>query len=117
MNNEFDTTLTSLLESIDNDPNQDIESLIEKTCTECGLSAEGKTELMETFGYLDAFTEKAASLQEYREEGKTRKRWIMDQMDAITEGRSEEEKAQIATAISETSENTVKEMLTNDEEK
>ena len=63
---------------------------------------------------IDAFTEKATSLAKAREEGETRKHWILTEMDKITEGRSEDEKAMVASAISSINERTIQESLTEE---
>lgn len=87
MEQNFDTILTSLLESYDNNPNKDIDTIINEKCNEMGLSEEGHALLKETNETIDAFTEKAVSLAKAREEGETRKHWILNEMDKITEGR------------------------------
>lgn len=114
MEQNFDTILTSLLESYDNAPNKDINTIINEKCNEMGLSEEGQALLKETNETIDAFTEKAASLAKAREEGETRKHWILNEMDKITEGRSEDEKAMVASAISSINERTIQESLTEE---
>lgn len=114
MEQNFDTILTSLLESYDNSPNKDISTIINEKCNEMGLSEEGQALLKETNETIDAFTEKATSLAKAREEGKTRKHWILNEMDKITEGRSEDEKAMVASAISSINERTIQESLTEE---
>lgn len=110
----FDSILTSLLESYDNNPNKDIDTIINEKCNEMSLSEEGKALLKETNETIDAFTEKATSLAKAREEGETRKHWILNEMDKITEGRSEDEKAMVASAISSVNERIIQESLTEE---
>ena len=110
----FDSILTSLLESYDNNPNKDIDTIIDEKCNEMSLSEEGKALLKETNETIDAFTEKATSLAKAREEGETRKHWILNEMDKITEGRSEDEKAMVASAISSVNERIIQESLTEE---
>lgn len=114
MEQNFDTILTSLLESYDNSPNKDISTIINEKCNEMGLSEEGQALLKETNETIDAFTEKATSLAKAREEGETRKHWILNEMDKITEGRSEDEKAMVASAVSSINERTIQESLTEE---
>ncbi len=114
MEQNFDTILTSLLESYDNSPNKDISTIINEKCNGMGLSEEGQALLKETNETIDAFTEKATSLAKAREEGETRKHWILNEMDKITEGRSEDEKAMVASAISSINERTIQESLTEE---
>ena len=110
----FDSILTSLLESYDNNPNKDIDTIIDEKCNEMSLSEEGKALLKETNETIDAFTEKATSLAKAREEGETRKHWILNEIDKITEGRSEDEKAMVASAISSVNERIIQESLTEE---
>lgn len=49
------------------------------------------------------------SLEKAKADGWSRKRWMLNEMDRITDGRSEEEKAQIASAISDTNEKVIEE--------
>ena len=109
MEQTFETILTSLLEAYENNPAQDIDALIEEKCKEWNLPEEQVVLLKETNALIDGFTENAASLEAAKVEGKSRKRWMLDEIDRITEGRSEEEKAQIASAISDTNEKLIEE--------
>lgn len=109
MEQTFETILTSLLESYENNPAQDIDALIEEKSKEWGLTEEQAALLKETNGYIDGFTENAASLEEAKADGKSRKRWMLEKIDNMTEGRSEEEKAQIVSTISETNEKMIEE--------
>ena len=104
MEQTFDTILASLLESYENTPTQDIDALIEEKIKEWGLTEEQAALVYETTGSMDGFSENAASGEEAKAEGKSRKRWMQEMIDGMTEGRSEEEKAQIVSAISETNE-------------
>lgn len=104
MEQTFDTILTSLLESYENNPAQDIDALIEEKSKEWDLTEEQTDLLKATNDYIDDFTENAASLEDAKADGKSRKRWMLEKIDCMTEGRSEEEKAQIVSAISETNE-------------
>ena len=109
MRQTFDTILTSLLEHYEDNPAQDIDALIEEKCKEWNLTEEQVALLKETNGYIDGFTENAASLDEAKADGKSRRRWMLEKIDSITEGRSEEEKAQIVSAISGTNEKIIEE--------
>ena len=109
MEQTFETILTSLLESYENNPAQDIDALIEEKSKEWGLTEEQAVLLKETNGYIDGFAENAASLEEAKADGKSRKRWMLEKIDNMTEGRSEEEKAQIVSTISETNEKMIEE--------
>ena len=101
MEQTFDTILTSLLESYESNPTQNIDTLINE---KWNLLEEQIALLKDIITYIDTFTDKTTSLENAKSEGKSRKRWMLEEIDKITEGRSEEEKAQIVSAISETNE-------------
>ncbi len=103
MKENFESILTTLLEKRESSDNKDINSILD----ELELSPEGKEKLRETNEIIDLFTQKATSLEEAKCEGKTRKRWMMDQIDVITENCTEEEKATVVTAISNATEQAI----------
>lgn len=112
----FEDILTSMLEQLENNPNQDIDVLVKDECKKMGVSEEGKALLSETNEYIDGFAERMASLQKAKENGKSRKQWMLAEMDRIMEGRDEQEKAEIVSAISDAGENVNNETLTNEED-
>lgn len=112
----FEDILTSMLEQFENNPNQDIDVLVKDECEKMGVSEEGKALLSETNEYIDGFAERMASLQKAKENGKSRKQWMLEEMDRILEGRDEQEKAEIVSAISDAGENVNNETLTNEED-
>lgn len=112
----FEEILAGMLEQLENNPNQEIDALVKDECEKQGVSEEAKALLSETNEYIDGFAEKFASLQEAKEEGKSRHRWMLEEMDRILEGRDEAEKAKIVSAISEASEQVNNDTLTNEED-
>ena len=62
MAKSFDEILTSMLEQLENNPDQDIEVLVKDECERMGVSEEGKALLSETNEYIDGFAERMASL-------------------------------------------------------
>lgn len=112
----FDEILTSMLEQLENNPDQDIDVLVKDECEKMGVSEEGKALLSETNEYIDGFAERMASLQKAKENGKSRKQWMLAEMDRIMEGRDEQEKAEIVSAISDAGENVNNETLKNEED-
>ena len=112
----FEDILTSMLEQLENNPNQDIDVLVKDECEKMGVSEEGKALLSETNEYIDGFAERMASLQKAKENVKSRKQWMLAEMDRIMEGRDEQEKAEIVSAISDAGENVNNETLTNEED-
>jgi len=116
MSQNFEDILTSMLERLDENPDQDVNALIKDECEKMGVSDEGKALLAETNEYIDGFAERMASLQKAKENGKSRKQWMLEEMDRIMEGRDEAEKAQIISAISDAGENVNNETLNNEED-
>ena len=116
MAKNFEDILTSMLERLDENPDQDVNALIKDECEKMGVSDEGKALLSETNEYIDGFAERMASLQKAEEEGRSRKQWMLAEMDRILEGREEQEKAEIVSAISDAGENVNNETLTNEED-
>lgn len=105
-----------MLEQLENNPDLDIDVLVKDECEKMGVSDEGKALLSETNGYIDGFAERMASLQKAKEEGKSRKQWMLEEMDRILEGRDEQEKAEIVSAISDAGENVNNETLKEEED-
>ena len=116
MARNFEEILTSMLERLDENPIRDIDVLIKDECEKTGVSEEGKALLAETNEYIDSFAERMASLQKAKEEGMSRKQWMLEEMDRILQGRDEAEKAQIVSAISDAGENVNNETLTGEED-
>ena len=115
MAKNFEDILTSMLERLDENPDQDVNALIKDECEKMGVSDEGKALLSETNEYIDGFAERMASLQKAKEEGRSRKQWMLAEMDRILEGRDEQEKAEIVSAISDAGENVNNETLKEEE--
>lgn len=116
MAKNFDEILTSMLEQLENNPDQDIDVLVKGECEKMEVSEEGKALLSETNEYIDGFAERMASLQKAKEEGRSRKQWMLAEMDRILEGRDEQEKAEIVSAISDAGENVNNETLKEEED-
>ena len=116
MAKNFEDILTSMLEQLENNPDQDIDVLVKDECEKMGVSEKGKALLSETNEYSDGFAEKMAALQKAKEEGRSRKQWMLAEMDRILDGRDEQEKAEIVSAISDAGENVNNETLKEEED-
>ena len=116
MAKNFEEILTSMLEQLENNREQDIDVLVKDECERMGVSEEGKALLSETNEYIDGFAERMASLQKAKEEGRSRKQWMLEEMDRILMGRDEQEKAEIVSAISDAGENVNNETLKEEED-
>ena len=53
MAKNFEDILTSMLEQLENNPDQDIDVLVKDECEKMGVSEEGKALLSETNEYID----------------------------------------------------------------
>ena len=98
MNNEFQNMLTSMLEEYEN--GGDVNTVIENSCKKYAVSQEVCDKIQQVNALLDAFVEKAESLQQAKKEGGNRRQWMEDEIELIADGRSEEEKALLLTEIS-----------------
>lgn len=107
MEQNFETILDSLLESYEQNPEKDLNEIINEKCDEIGISEESRQLLKETNEMIDAIEEKTSSLAKAKDGGKTRQRWVLDELERITEGRTEEEKATLISAISEANEKVI----------
>ena len=116
MAKSFEDILTSMLEQLENNPDLDIEVLVKDECEKMGVSEKGKALLSETNEYIDGFAEKMAALQKAKEEGRSRKQWMLAEMDRILDGRDEQGKAEIVSAISDAGENVNNETLKDEED-
>lgn len=116
MAQNFEEILTSMLEQWDENPDQDVNVLIEKECEKMGVSENGKALLSETNEYIESFAANMASLQAAKEKGVSRRQWLLTELDRVLEGRDEAEKAKIVSAISDTTEKVNEETLTKEEE-
>lgn len=116
MAQNFEEILTSMLEQWDENPDQDVNALIEKECEKMGVSEDGKALLSETNEYIESFAANMASLQAAKEKGVSRRQWLLTELDRVLEGRDEAEKAKIVSAISDTTEKVNEETLTKEEE-
>lgn len=93
MDDNFNHILESLLSDLDNEKEAD------KIVETAQLSDEGKEFLNKVNSLLDAFEEKAISLENAKKEGKSRRKWVAEQLESITAGCSEDEKAKLINEI------------------
>lgn len=110
MSKTFEEILTSLLEEYQQ--REDADQVIEKALKEECVSKEGAEKIEKVNELLDAFAQKAESLQQAKAEGSNRGVWMERELDTMTEGRSEEEKILLINKVSETAEETINNALT-----
>ena len=116
MAKSFDEIMTSMLEKIENNHEKNINVMDKGECEKIGVSEESMALLSETNEYIDGYAEKMAALQKAKDEGKSRKQWMLEEMDRILEGRDEQEKAEIVSAICDAGENVNNETLNEEED-
>ena len=96
MEQTFESILATLLEQQDRESEQEMETPLQ----DFELSKESQEFLEETEQYLDDFAEKAADLEAAKEEGTSTKKWMLETLDKILEGKSEEAKKNVIDTIS-----------------
>lgn len=98
MSKDFEDILTSLLDEYQECG--DVNTVIGNSCKKFAVSQETFDKIQQVNALLDAFAEKAESLQQAKEEGGNRRQWMEDEIELIADGRSEEEKALLLTEMS-----------------
>lgn len=114
MKQGFESILASVLEKYEATPEMDIEQFLGDIISEYNLTDNDIEKIKDTDELIDLFMEKSISLEKAKNEGFSRKSWILKEFDQITEGRSEKEKAELATAISNVTENILSNELTSE---
>lgn len=104
MNETFEDILTSTLEVLEQNPDMDINKLVDIQAKKYEMSDEAKVTIDDTFTCLDKFAELEQSLADARKDGLTRDQWLVQQVERMTEGRTQDEKDAVATAIVESME-------------
>lgn len=115
MTTNFEDILASMLEKLETDPNQNVGEMIAAKYKEMGISENGQSLFSETSECIGDFAEKAKSLTDAKAQGMSRQKWVATEMGKVMEGRTDTEKAMIATTISDACENMNKETLTEGE--
>lgn len=116
MEHNFNLVLVSVLERYEANPKMDMEEFLGCIMAEFNLSADDVEKIKDTHELIDMFMDKSIALEEAKKEGYSRKSWILKEFDWITEGRSEEEKAELATAISNVTESVLNNEITSENE-
>ena len=113
----FDSILTTILKSIESNPNQNVDEVIASKMSELGLSAEGQKKVEETNAYLEAFNEMFAKLQTAKLKGESRNSWVQDELFLIADKHhlSDEQKEQFIADVAAACENGLKTTLTEGE--
>lgn len=82
MEETFDAILSSILDSIEKNPEGADQILADKLAKE-GISAEGCQLLKDTLSMVDTIEEKKQSLREAKAAGSTREVWTQEQLNGI----------------------------------
>lgn len=111
MEQTFESILQHLLEEYEKDTSRNINEIIAEKLAEMGASNECLKEAQETSAAIDQFAEKASSLEDARNEGKSRATWLREQIDNSLDGLKEETKVTVINAVGETVEKKTNEMF------
>jgi hypothetical protein len=115
MEQDFDNLLTSLLESYDADEKKDVNAFLVKKQKELGLSDQSISSLNETNEWIDAFDKNAKDLDDAEKSGRSRKSWMKSRIDDILEGKTDEEKTNVANIILNSNEEIINQSLSKEE--
>ena len=110
-NQTIETILQQLLEEYEANPTKNVDELLAEKLKSMGATDECLAEVQETSKAVDAFAEKAKSLKEARDAGKTRRKWIMEQLENSLDGFEDETKVAALNALDEAIENKENEVL------
>lgn len=111
MEQTFNSILQQLLEEYEKDPSRNIDEMLAEKLKELGASEECLAEVTESSETIDKFDEKASSLEDARKEGKSRAKWLMEQIDSSLDGMEEDTKVTVLNAVGETVEKKTNEMF------
>ena len=78
--------LKQIIELVEQTPSKSIEGVLAEKLAELGVSEECKKEIEQALKYIDSFEEKYNSLENARSEGKSRQKWLKEQVDKSLEG-------------------------------
>lgn len=111
MEQTFNSILQQLLGEYEKCPSRNIDEMLAEKLKELGASDEMLAEVKESSETIDKFAEKASSLESAREEGKSRAKWLMEQIEGSLEELEEENKVAVLNAVGETVERKTNEMF------
>lgn len=101
----YQEILKSLLEAVAENPNSNIDELLTKKALEYGLSEKEIEELSSANSLIDKFESKNLELADARKKGKTRESFLYDEINNLLDGKEDNEKEIILTAIKDAAEN------------
>ena len=107
----FETIIKQLLEEYEANPSMDVEEMLEKKLSTMGASPECINEMEEAFSAIDSFADKMNSLQNAKNEGKTRREWLMEQIGGSLSDFNEEIKLASVNALANSLEDNEKVLL------
>lgn len=116
MKHNFDSILVSVLEKYEANPEMDMKEFLSSIISDFNLSDDDIEKIKDTHELIDLFMDKSIALEKAKNEGYSRKSWILKEFDKITDRCSEKEKAKLATAISNATESVFNNELTSENE-
>lgn len=91
--------MDTLLSSYDANQNMRAKDIIARNEGSIGLTADGKKVVSQVSDSIKGIQEKLVALSHAKDEGKSTKRWIMEEMDTLLDGQSEADKAKLAASV------------------
>lgn len=95
----YQEILRSLLEAVAENPNSNLEDLLTKKALEYGLSEKEIEDISSANSLIDKFESKNQELVEARKRGATRESFLYDEINNLIDGKKDNEKEIILTAI------------------
>lgn len=102
MNDTFELILQQLLEDYEKDTSRDIDQYLAEKLKEMGMEDECVSDVIETSEIIDDFDAKRATLEEALENGQSRQKWMIQQLDKSLDGFEEETKLAVINALDNT---------------
>ncbi len=116
MNSDFYSILSDLLQDYETSTGKDIDQIVSERSAKYEISQQSKERIAEASLFVDKITSLSKSLRDAKDEGTSRKKWIVDEYESIMHGRTDEEKAELADAVSSAAERQVNSVLTENEQ-
>lgn len=107
MATKFEEIMNKLLEAYESNPEIDINTLIKNFCKEQDVSEQIFQQIEQTNQVIDDIQMKKSSIIQAKKEGKTTKRWIMEETNRQLTNYSPEEKTKILSTIADSVEQSV----------
>ena len=99
MNKTFELIVQQLLEDYEEDTSRDIDQYLAEKLKEMGMEDDCVADVMEASEIIDDFDAKRRVLDEALENGQSRQKWMIQQLDKSLEGFEEETKLAVINSL------------------